>query len=207
MLDGVPLVTETGCFVYTADFASRNLDRATVSHNTPLVDGEEIYRFLGPEFLWNLLPDANQEAVEFSVGISTQRFVGRHDGYSRLTAGVMVERTIELSCDAHSLRVQDRFTGVGNHEVEVPLHLHPDVSVTTEPDSRLRLEASGRSFELAWAGAGWALEIGVGREAPSYGCRRPITRLAWRRTGELGELEILIRPASSGAAHWAATGR
>lgn len=197
VLDGVPLVTEGGCYVYTADFASRNRDRATSSHNSPIVDGEEINRFPGPDLLWFLLPDANHKAVDFSVGKSVQRFVGNHDGYSRLAPGVVVERTIELDCDTHSLKVQDRFVGVGNHRVEVPLHFQPEVRATPDSDNRLQLEVSGRSFELTWTGAGWVLEIGVGREAPSYGCRRAVTRLAWRRSGELGGLEIQIRPAAS----------
>ena len=37
-LDGVPLITEGGCYVYTADTVSRDIDRGTRSHNTPLVD-------------------------------------------------------------------------------------------------------------------------------------------------------------------------
>jgi hypothetical protein len=202
VLDGVPLVTEGGCYVYTADFASRNRDRATLSHNSPIVDGEEINRFPGPDLLWFLLPDARHELVELTATGSGTRFIGRHDGFRRLPSPVTVERAIELDCDTHSLNVQDRFAGTGDHRVEVPLHLHPDVRVTAQSGHRLELEAvSGRAFELTWTGEGWVLEIGVGREAPSYGCRRPVTRLVWRRSGDLGDLDVVIRPRPSSDMH------
>ena len=193
VLDGVPLVTEGGCYVYTADFASRNRDRATLSHNSPIVDGEEINRFLGPELLWFLLPDARHEIVEFTTTASGARFSGRHDGFQRLPSPVTVERVIELAHDEHCLRVADRFLGTGTHHIEVPLHLHPEVHATTDSPDRVWLASGGRQFELVWSGPGWSLEIGKGREASSYGYSRAVTRLTWRRSGELAGLEVSIR--------------
>jgi hypothetical protein len=194
VLDSVPLVTEGGCYVYTADFASRNRDRATLSHNSPIVDGEEINRFLGPEFLWTLLPDARHELVEFAPTASSMRFKGRHDGFRRLASPVTVERTIELERQTHALRIADRFIGEGQHVVEVPLHLRPGVTAQLDAAGSVLLRAEQSVFRLSWNVDDWKLDIEEGREAAAYGRNQAIVRLHWRRTGMLRPLEICITP-------------
>jgi hypothetical protein len=195
LLDGVPLVTEGGCYVYTADFASRNRDRATLSHNSPIVDGEEINRFVGPEFLWFLVPDARHELVEFANTAGGIRFVGRHDGFRRLPLPVTVERTIELEWASHTLRILDRFTAEGAHTIEIPLHLCPGVTAQLEAGTGAALLRAGqRTFSLSWNAVDWDVSIEEGREAASYGSCQPIVRLLWRRTGPPRPLEICIAP-------------
>jgi hypothetical protein len=199
VLDGVPLITEGGCYVYTADFASRQRDRATRSHNTPIVDGQEINRFPGPDLLWILTPDAQHELVEFSCTPQRDRFVGRHDGYRRLSSGVAVERSIELVHDAHVLKVQDRFEGEGSHTIEVPLHLQPGVAIEEMARGSALLRAGDREFSLSWNAEQWTLHPEEGRQAASYGRCVPTTRLVWRRTGELQPLEVVIAPRDAPA--------
>jgi uncharacterized heparinase superfamily protein len=196
VLANVPLVTEGGCYVYTADFASRNRDRATRSHNSPRVDGEEINRFPGPEFLWTLMPDAHHELVEFATGADRDRFIGRHDGYARLQDSVRIERTIELTHATHELRIADRFIGEGRHEVEVPLHLHPAVDVQEVAVGALVLVTQSHRFRVTWNGSEWTLHVEQAREATSYGRSQPTKCLVWRRTGNLSALDVVIAPVS-----------
>ncbi|HVZ37431.1 MAG TPA: alginate lyase family protein, partial [Polyangiaceae bacterium] len=197
VLDHVPLVTEGGCYVYTADFASRNRDRATLSHNSPRVDGEEINRFPGPEFLWTLMPDAQHELVEFSCGTEHDRFTGRHNGYARLQGSVRVERTIELAHATHRLQITDRFSGEGRHDIEVPLHLHPAVDVEQLGSDTVILLVRNRRFSLAWNATDWNLHVEEGREAASYGRSEPTKVLVWRRSSTLSALEVIISPVSA----------
>ncbi len=194
VLDGVPLITEGGCFVYTADFASRNRDRSTSSHNTPMVDGEEINRFIGPEFLWNLIPDARHELVEFSGDGDLLRFFGRHDGFKKCAPGVLVERTIVLNERTHGLRIIDRFFGEGNHTLRVPLHLHPGVLAQFADSDRVMLQSGRSCFAVSWQGAGWTLELERGRAAENYGEFREMGVLVWKHAGALENLEVLICP-------------
>lgn len=195
-LDGVPLVTEAGCYVYTADNESRDRDRSSFSHNTPVVDGAEINRFLGPEYRWTMHNDAEHELVEFLASPEADRFVGRHTGYHRLPGRVTVERTIELTHVTSSLRISDRFIGQGKHDVLVPLHLSPGIAIQVTTPGTVVLERGSVLFEVRWPSTLWALKVDKGREAASYGCQRPIVRLAWQRTGSLEPLDVAIAPIS-----------
>ena len=199
-LSGVPLITEGGCYVYTADEVSRDIDRGTRSHNTPMVDGQEINRFIGPEFRWNMHNDAAHELVEFHAAADRDRFVGRHTGYRRLASPLIVERAIELEHASGTLRVRDRFLGEGAHDIRVPLHLVPGATARQAEPGRVVIEAAGQAFEIAWEDARWALDIGAGREAASYGRKAAITRLEWRAHGAALELDLVIRPAAGSRA-------
>jgi hypothetical protein len=191
---GAPLVTEGGCFVYTADNESRDIDRGTRSHNTPLVDGQEINRFLGPGFRWNMANDANHELVEFSAGSDASRFVGRHDGFARLTSPVTVERCIDLAHTSGTLRIHDRFIGAGEHRVEEPLHLASGVAWREVNAGQLLLTAPMGEFELNWNVEHWKLTVERGREAAGYGRMLPVERLVWICDGPLSEFSLSISP-------------
>jgi Heparinase II/III-like protein/Heparinase II/III N-terminus len=193
ILDGIPIVTEGGCYVYTADFASRNRDRSTASHNTPQIDGEEVNRFLGDDLLWLLADDAGFALKEFSTNIDGGTFTGCHTGYRRLRSPVTVERSIRVAHSTHSISISDRFVADGPHFVEVPLHLHPDAEVIRETTGQVLIRARDRVFEVEWSGQQWSLSVEAGREAASYGRQRSLTRLAWRTRGAPKELSVSLR--------------
>jgi hypothetical protein len=194
MLDGELLVTDSGCFVYTADFAARNRFRATSSHNTPRVDGAEINRFISPNDLWNLIPDARHEATLWNASAERDEFAGAHTGYMRLRSGVRVERYIALDHARHELTVVDRFVGAGEHEVEIPLHLAPGVTAIASGPGSVTLQTPRKQFALQWSDTAWQLQIEDASRAPSYGKLEPITRLAWSHRGAMRELSLRISP-------------
>jgi uncharacterized heparinase superfamily protein len=195
VLDGVRLVSDCGSFVYSRSFEERNRFRSTASHNTPIVDGQEINRFR-PELLWELEYDARPEPRRFETGEARDIFVGAHAGYRRLPGPVTPVRTIELDRRRHALRIEDAFEGRGRHRIEVPLHLAPGVSAEVEAPGTLLLKAGDRRFRLDWSPTdAWDLEVGKGRVSPSYGVALPCVRLAWRREGELHVgLSVRIAP-------------
>jgi uncharacterized heparinase superfamily protein len=185
VLDGVRLVSDCGAFTYTGSFDERNLFRSTASHNTPIVDGQEINR-MRPELLWALEYDAKPELRRFETGGARDIFVGAHVGYRRLAEPVTPVRTIELEHRAHALRVDDAFEGQGRHRIEVPLHLAPGVSAEVLGSGAVSLTAGDRRFRLDWSPAdAWEVEVGEGRVSPSYGVALPCVRLAWHREGGL----------------------
>jgi uncharacterized heparinase superfamily protein len=195
VLDGVHLVTDCGAFVYTRSFAERNRFRSTASHNTPLVDGQEINRFR-PELLWDLENDARPELRRFESGQESDVFCGAHAGYRRLAEPVTPVRTIELDHGSHVLRVRDEFEGSGRHRLEIPLHLAPGVSARLQAPGLVELAAGGRSFRLVWQPTeAWSLSIGESRVSPSYGVAVPCVRLVWTRDGALDPaLSVRIAP-------------
>ena len=196
MLDGELLATDCGAYLYTADYRERNAFRSTAYHNTPQVDGEEINRFIRPDFLWFLHNDARFEVIRFETGSDRDVFEGSHSGYQRLPGPVTVTRRITLDHAAARLEITDAFAGSGNHALLVPLHLALGVTATRE-GNRLELRAGAKRFVLEWSDpADWSLAIGEGRVSPTYGVVEPIVRLAWTRSGASRPLSVFIAPST-----------
>jgi uncharacterized heparinase superfamily protein len=195
-LDGVPLVTDCGAFVYTASFAERNRFRSTAFHNTPGVDGAEMNR-LQPDLLWSLEYDARPVVRRFETSTQADVFCGAHAGYERLPSPVTPVRTIVLDHRSHALTIADAFEGAGHHRIEIPLHLAPEVTASEAGAGRLVLRRGTRVFALTWEPAGpWSLTIGEGRVSPSYGVAVATVRLVFSRGGGLEPgLTIHIAPA------------
>lgn len=200
VLDGVHLVTDCGAYLYTASATERNLFRSTDYHNTPRIDGEEINRFVRPDYLWSLQDDA-EYCVEFlKLSADGDELDVSHSGYCRLESPVKVRRIFQLNHAIHQLIVTDKFTGGGDKLVETPLHFAPGVDVELG-NGGARLTAGERRFMLTWSPAGaWKVTKERARVSPTYGVAMPCQRLVWRRSGSLAPLHVLIQPALGGAA-------
>lgn len=180
VLDGVPLVSDCGAYLYTASYEERNRFRSTAYHNTPQIDGEEINRFIRPDYLWNLHNDAVPTVHRWRDDADHALLIAEHSGYRRLADPVTVRRAFLLDKHAHALLVVDRLVGSASHRVEIPLHLSPDVEVERVDERALRLTARGRRFRLEWQGnATFAWQQGPARISPSYGRTVTSTRLSW----------------------------
>jgi uncharacterized heparinase superfamily protein len=193
-LDGAPLLVDSGSYVYTASFEQRNRYRSTGSHNTPMVDREEINRFVDPDSLWSLHDDARPVCLKWRSDENEDVFVGRHRGYERF--GIDVERTICVDKRGRSLEITDRLNGKGTHQISIPLHLAPSVSLSRAADT-VKLYSAGREFEVIGEGDGWSMAVEQCFVSPSYGIALPSHRLVWDIMGPLpSQLKITIRPAS-----------
>ena len=197
-LDGVTLIGDPGCYVYTADMEARNAFRATASHNTPQLDGAEINRFVDARYLWTLRDDAKPQVRLWQSADDTgwDRFIGAHSGYQRLSPPVTPVRGIAMNKTEHRLIVADRFEGEGSHSLRVPLHFMPDVTVSPIGDGVWRLGGGGKAFLLAIREAGdWQATIEHGWYSPSYGVKRESRTLVFIRDGSLAPLTVGIVPA------------
>jgi len=193
VLDGVHLATDCGAYLYTASYEERNRFRSTAYHNTPQIDGEEINRFIGPDYLWSFHYDAVPEVREWRPAAEQDLFCGTHRGYRRLKDPVTPVRTVVLDHGDHVLGVRDSFEGSGPHSIEVPLHLAPGVEPVEDGNGKLLLRARGREFALNWASAsGWDLIIKAARVSPSYGCVTPARKLVWRHAGALPDALVVV---------------
>lgn len=201
VLDGVQLVSDCGAYLYTASFEERNRFRSTAYHNTPQIDGEEINRFIRPDYLWNLHYDAVPRVLEWRVEKDYALFVGEHRGYCRLASPVIPRRTILLDFDAHALSIKDEFLGDGTHDVAIPLHLAPDVEVFELNECELILGVGNKRFRVWWLpGSGYAVRVENARVSQAYGVVHLCKKLVWRRTSApLASFNLFISPADS---HW-----
>ncbi|HUL19450.1 MAG TPA: alginate lyase family protein, partial [Steroidobacteraceae bacterium] len=119
VLGGIPVVSDPGCYLYTASFEERNHFRSTAVHSTPQIDGEEINRFVSPDLLWLLHEDARPLDPRVCVREGVAVFEGAHTGYRRLRDPVEPWRGLELRADGMELRIEDSFRGSGSHEVSI----------------------------------------------------------------------------------------
>lgn len=200
VLDGVPLVSDCGSYLYTASYEERNRFRSTSYHNTPQIDGEEINRFIRPDYLWNLHYDAIPRVVEWRVEKHQTLFVGEHQGYCRLASPVIPRRTIFLDSEVHALFVRDEFLGEGLHDVTIPLHLAPGVEVSELKDHELILSSEKRRFRLWWpVESGYTLRVEDARISKSYGVTHSSKRLVWLRASSLlTTFNLFIAPVEVG---------
>ncbi len=198
-LNGVNLITDSGAYVYTADYRMRNRFRSTASHNTPLIDGEEINRFIRPDYLWNLHDDAKPRMLLWQPGGDCDRFRGTHEGYARLPSPVTPLRSIELFHAIHKLRIVDEFTGDGEHDFEIPVHFAPGIEICVEHASSFQLRSKDRVFRLSWiAGGCWQVFIEETWISPGYGRRVASQKIVWRGRGKAHgmKLDVAIIPVT-----------
>lgn len=198
VLDGVHLINDCGAYVYTASYSERNLFRSTSYHNTPQIDGEEINRFVHPGDLWRLHNDAIPNVRKWETSFTRDIFVGSHTGYQRLKNPVTPERTIVLDHQSHSLVVEDRFEGEGEHGIKIPMHLAPGVNVQIIDACSLLLSSQKQDFLLNWSDIqDWKLSLEPGRVSFRYGIVTATTRLLWQRAGTLNKcLSLSIRASN-----------
>ena len=181
-LNGQKIVSDGGCYLYTSAIGERNLFRSTASHNTPMIDGEEINRFV-PGELWVLRNDAKVQVREWAIKDESSLLIASHSGYKRLKDPVTVVRRIQLNHRDHSLTIEDEFEGAGTHRIAVPLHFDPSVTIEEFEERRAVLVANGKRFELTWDAPGWKTAETPARVAPSYGVVVPSTRVLWTYDG------------------------
>jgi uncharacterized heparinase superfamily protein len=193
VLHETPIFVDAGCYVYTASPVDRNAFRSTSYHNTPQVDGQEINRFIDSRNLWTLRNDAAHQLRAFQCDATHSVFEGAHDGYCRLADPVRVIRRIELEHATGTLRVADRFEGIGNHVVTVPFHLAPSVEIGALLAPGVMLHCGTLRFALTFGGAAdWLLEIDRGRISNSYGHVTTTSVLKFRRHGALKPLTVTV---------------
>lgn len=200
-LAGVLLFTDCGAYVYSADQKWRNHFRSSDFHNTPIIDGKEINRFVQPDFLWALHNDAEPELREWIVADDADVFVGAHSGYRRLPRPVTPVRTVRLDKTRHGLIIIDRFEGEGDHSVRIPYHLAVGVDANNDGAGQWRLQAQGRNFLLVFDGAedelgGWTASLGDGWVSHSYGVKHPTQVLNFTRHGPLAPLSLAVMPTA-----------
>lgn len=172
VLDGVPLVTDSGAYLYTASREWRNRFRSTAFHATMQVDGEELNRFVGPDALWQLRDDAIPDRVSFSAEPREIRFRGAHLGYLRLPDPVRVTREIVVRPGEAAVAIGDTLEGAGRHVVVWRFPLDPGVRAELDGrDVRLVRDGAERWLSPLSGGDGlrWSLEAGW--VSPRYGVK------------------------------------
>jgi uncharacterized heparinase superfamily protein len=132
---GRRILVDQGTYQYFAD-PRRLASRSTLSHNTVSLDGTEQSDIYGA---FRCGRRARPELRAFEPHGHGFRFVGSHDGYTRLPGRPRHVRTIEAA--PGRLVIRDRIEGGGAHDAKARLLLHP--GCTVEVTGREALIRSG----------------------------------------------------------------
>lgn len=195
-LAGQPLIVDCGAYLYTADAKARNRFRGTVSHNSPMIDGAEINRFVDPAMLFTLHDDARPEVRRWSSGDARDVLVAAHSGYRRLTPPITPVRAWVLDKGAHTLLIHDRFEGSGKHAIRVPYHLARGLDAEVSAPGRMLLRSGATGYQVLWsAPEDWTITIEDGWQSPSYGIKHSIKVVVFSRQGAPAPLSVALAPA------------
>lgn len=165
---GTPFVVDPGSYVYTSDFAARNLFRSTAYHSTLEVDATEQNEF-NPEWLFRMFEKADAEHAGHGEDGAVAWYEGLHHGYERLEQGVTHRRRFEFDRDSGLLVIRDTLKGAGSHALRWHFHLAPGVMVK-QGDGTVRLQA-GRHGVTLHHPQGLEASVVPAWYSPSYGRR------------------------------------
>ncbi len=179
---GAPLVVDPGTYVYTADPAARQALRSTAAHNTVRVDGEEIARLGGVNWLWWIENDAQPTVHRWQSDPYRDVLEAEHSGYRRLPQPVVHRRRVEFDKRRSLWLIVDDLEGAGEHDVELSLHL--GVSDLQHDGLAVRLRAPRGDLWVVSldppAGVSLVEEQGWVSRGYGYRARAPILRYCLR---------------------------
>ena len=169
----VPIVVDSGTYVYTSDPGERNAFRSTRAHNTAAVAGAEINPIDERE-LFRLRQVAHARIELWQEREHDACLIASHDGYRRLRPAVTHRRSFLLERSAARFQVRDEILGAGKQSAESFLHLAAGTIVTRISEQEFELALDHETVALAFLGAstvqiveGWLSDrFGVRKRAP-----------------------------------------
>jgi uncharacterized heparinase superfamily protein len=166
---GVPLVVDSGTYVYTSDPAARTLFRATAAHNTIAVAGAEINP-LATTALFRLKQVARPEVQLWEETPERVRLRASHDGYRRVSPPVVHRRTYSLDRMADELVIVDELLGEGVQRAESFIHLVPDAVVVQVREGEWTVRRSDVTYIIRLDGFD-EIRLAEGWVSDRYGVR------------------------------------
>ena len=170
---GASLIIDPGTYAYTSDPEARNEFRATASHNTVVVAETEINPMMKTG-LFRLKQVAHPHVDAWEETSEHVRLSAWHDGYSRLSPGVIHRREFILDRMTDNFEVVDELEGQGRREAKTCLHLPSDAAVTPTSDGAWLAERGNARRSIHFFGVervlfaeGWVSDrFGVREKAP-----------------------------------------
>lgn len=183
MVNGEPLLVDSGTYTYTGNAAWRTYFRSTRAHNTVTVNQQDQSVQQG-SFMWEH-PYTSQLVRMEATSDNRQIGVACHNGY-QTRFGVTHWRAI-LYVAPGSWMILDRMSGSGVHTLELNWHLNVPL-VSSGP----RFAGHWRTHQVALTIQGGTTSHAVGATqpirgwfSPQYGVKTPVTNVFALHTGEL----------------------
>lgn len=187
---GHRLVVDAGCPIYTGDAAQYDAFRASASHNSLTVDGEEIAPLLG---YWRIADEARPYAVAAEVRDGVLRLFGQHSGYARLPDPVTHRRELRFDARQGVLHCADRLLCGAKHNTIRRLHFAPGVDVVLS-SAGATISTGGKIIATMEWDKYASARMSPYQQSPEFGTLLPavcIELYAYVDTSSLLEFQIL----------------
>jgi len=143
-VDGNPIITDIGTFTYHTDKEWRAYFISTLAHNTICIDGKNQALQAGPT-MW--LDHYDIYDVETSMGDNKETVSASHSGYRQM--GCRHRRTVEFNKSKNIFTIIDEVETDGTpHDITLPWHLHPLVSVENSESNTFLLNYNNASRKV-----------------------------------------------------------
>ncbi|MCK5116097.1 MAG: heparinase II/III-family protein [Candidatus Aegiribacteria sp.] len=179
-VEGESVFVDPGTGMYNSTLSLRNYFRATASHNTILIDGEE-------QAIFDQLRSFSEvKEIDCSIevhdpGEGSFSILMKHTGYTRINDLGAIKRTIII--EPEYVHVIDSFEGSSSHEVSFGYLLHPNLKVTQTQDGHVIIH--GKDFSLLLENpTGMCLSISKRWYSDSYGSMVKTNRITYSGTIE-----------------------
>ena len=144
---GQAWIVDPGAYLYTADYAARNLFRSTMYHNTVQVDERELHP-LDKTVLFRLTTDTQPIIHAWETTAAYDFLDVRHAAYARLAQPVTHRRQFFFAKKQQVWIVRDQLTGVGAHQLDWYWHYAPGVTLTLAENKVLACAPGGQRLYL-----------------------------------------------------------
>lgn len=169
-LRGKRVIVDSGCYGYE-DGEIRQYNRGNMGHNTLTIDGENQSEVWGAHrcarraypMYARLRSEPGGKAV----------FEGAHDGYRRLSGKPIHYRRVEWSDG--TISIDDRLDGKGKHDIELRLHINPELRVEPNGETANISDTDGQLATIS-PKAG-RIEEAKGWYCPEFGLKKECTVL------------------------------
>lgn len=123
VVNGYRLVSDSGTYAYTRDLRARHAFRATASHSTVQLGGEE-QNPIAVDRPWRVLADRTQSRLlRCEAAGGTLVFEGEHRGFAHRPSGAVCARRVELDTATGEWLLDDEVRGAAGAEEEVAWRL------------------------------------------------------------------------------------
>ncbi|PWT90224.1 MAG: hypothetical protein C5B55_10050, partial [Blastocatellia bacterium] len=196
---GRPFIIDPGTYVYSADLRKRHKFRSTAYHSTVEIDSvEQNTTDLNQPFV--IGSEATPKVLLWETSATQDKVSALHRGYCRLPCPVIHKRTVTFNKGERWWRLEDEFSGEGEHEFNVRFHFDAGLDVTVKDHSVVARDvATGVSLTITSESLSTTPSIQTQAVSRDYGLQEKSLTACWRFNGHPGKFHWTI---TSGTLLW-----
>jgi hypothetical protein len=184
---GKTFVADPGTYTYTGSEEWRNRFRRSSSHNTIVIDGEEINR-ISQGNLFHLENDARPILRRWISSDDFDVFEGEHFGYMRLKTPVTHRRRIIFDKKRKLWMIRDDLLGDGFHRIDAYFHLAKSCCSTAKGNNAALVTLNGDGLVISMTSGEMCMSIEDDYLSPRYGVLEEAKTLHYSGTLKLPSL-------------------